>query len=101
MPEHPLQILAEALAEIASARAWYEARNPRAAADFMAEIDEAIEQIIHSPRRWPTSIAGTRRYPLRGFPYAVVYLQAGDAIRIVAVAHGSRRPGYWRDRPGD
>ncbi|HEX8154140.1 MAG TPA: type II toxin-antitoxin system RelE/ParE family toxin [Thermoanaerobaculia bacterium] len=33
-----------------------------------------------------------------GFPYDVVYQVRGDVIFILAIAHQSRRPGYWRDR---
>lgn len=32
------------------------------------------------------------------FPYRVVYFVEGDLLKIVAVAHAKRRPGYWRDR---
>jgi len=31
-------------------------------------------------------------------PYAVVYRDQPEQIEIVAVAHGARRPGYWRNR---
>jgi hypothetical protein len=32
------------------------------------------------------------------FRYALIYTVVGDQIRILAVAHHSRRPGYWRGR---
>jgi hypothetical protein len=28
----------------------------------------------------------------------LVYRMRGDEVEIVAVAHGRRRPGYWRSR---
>ncbi|HMN46589.1 MAG TPA: hypothetical protein PKE27_18580 [Povalibacter sp.] len=37
-----------------------------------------------------------RHFVLRKFPFSVVYAVAGDMIYIVAVAHGSREPDYWR-----
>ena len=32
------------------------------------------------------------------FPYHVVYLEVNDEIRILAVAHDRRKPGYWKTR---
>jgi toxin ParE1/3/4 len=39
-----------------------------------------------------------RRHPLVGFPYQIFYTELEDAIWIAAVAHGRRRPDYWRRR---
>jgi toxin ParE1/3/4 len=39
-----------------------------------------------------------RRLALRRFPYLLVYKETEDALRIVAVAHGKRKPGYWASR---
>jgi len=41
---------------------------------------------------------GVRRFLLRRFPYAVVYLELANEIRILAIAHTSREPGFWRQR---
>ena len=38
---------------------------------------------------------------LRRFPFSVVYAVVADLVYIVAVAHGSREPGYWRLRIQD
>jgi hypothetical protein len=32
------------------------------------------------------------------FPYLILYLDYPDRIRILALAHTSRRPGYWKTR---
>lgn len=39
-----------------------------------------------------------RRVPLRHFPFFVIYRQQGDHVQIVALAHTSRKPNYWRSR---
>lgn len=36
--------------------------------------------------------------PLRRFPYSIVYVELEDEIGVVAIAHGSRKPGFWRQR---
>ena len=40
----------------------------------------------------------TRRAMLPRFPYGVVFLELGTEIRILAVAHAKRQPGYWLNR---
>ena len=42
--------------------------------------------------------AGRRRYLMKHFPYSLVYTVSSEEIRILAVAHHSRRPGYWASR---
>jgi toxin ParE1/3/4 len=42
-----------------------------------------------------------RHFVLRKFPFSVVYANMGDLVYIVAVAHGSREPEYWRPRVQD
>jgi toxin ParE1/3/4 len=39
-----------------------------------------------------------RRFPLRRFPFAVVYRIDGSRLRIMAIAHRRQRPRYWAKR---
>lgn len=39
-----------------------------------------------------------RRALLPRFPYAVVFMDLGAEIRVLAAAHARRRPGYWLNR---
>jgi hypothetical protein len=39
-----------------------------------------------------------KRLVLSRFPYSIVVRQFPDEIVVVAIAHQSRRPGYWRSR---
>ena len=41
---------------------------------------------------------GVRTWPLKRFPYTLVYRVAGETITVIAVAHQSREPGYWERR---
>ncbi|QDU18331.1 type II toxin-antitoxin system RelE/ParE family toxin [Urbifossiella limnaea] len=41
---------------------------------------------------------GCRECILPGVPINVVYRETDAAIEVVAVAHHSRRPGYWKKR---
>jgi plasmid stabilization system protein ParE len=89
----------EAGAEYDAAFDWYLARSSDAALSFDAEVDRALKHIIQAPRRWAAGSYGTRRFLLRQFPFILVYRErASGSIQVVAVAHTSRRPGYWKRR---
>jgi len=77
---------------------WYAARSPEAALGFREELVRAIAAIGTSPRTWPRYGSRARRYVFPRYPFSVVYILRGEDIEIVAVAHGRRRPGYWRSR---
>ena len=93
-----LEYLEEAVAEAAAAAEWYATRSTTAAAGFETELAEAESAIRRLPKAWPPYDHGTRRYLLRRYPFGVVYRVERTRVLIVAIAHGHRRPGYWRDR---
>lgn len=88
----------EARLESAAAFAWYLERSEMAASGFVAELNRAVALIAEAPQRWPTGVRGTRRFLLQRFPFSVVYRDLPAKIQVVAVAHGHRRPGYWKSR---
>jgi plasmid stabilization system protein ParE len=88
----------DALAETLAARDWYLERSPAAAKAFVKEIENGLEQIAEAPLLRTLYLSETRQLLLRHFPFALVYLIANEKIFIVAVAHGKRRPGYWKKR---
>ncbi len=94
----PVEFHPDAVDEAAAAREWYQARSPSAADAFVAELDRVIKRIRDNPTRWPSFVHGTRRYLLRKFPFQVVYRLVGTTIQVIAVAHGQRKPGYWKTR---
>jgi toxin ParE1/3/4 len=85
-------------AELLAAAEFYEARAPRLGLDFLAEVERVAARAAAQPKLGAPYAGGTRRLMARRFPYAVVYRERGGGIEIVAVAHGGRRPGYWRER---
>jgi toxin ParE1/3/4 len=87
-----------ATADLRSAVAWYRERSPKAALDFIEELQRATEAIRKAPERWPTGKNNTRRFLLWRFPFVIIYSEHESVITIWAVAHGSRRPEYWAQR---
>lgn len=84
-----------AAADVESAVAWYRGRSRKAAADFVEELDRAVDTIGEAPERWPIGQNNTRRFLLWRFPFSIIYSQQEVGIIIWAVAHSSRRPEYW------
>jgi plasmid stabilization system protein ParE len=93
-----LQIHPAALAELKSAVVWYQQRSETAAHNFVSELDRVIELVIASPGRWPSGEHGTRKLVLQRYPFAVIYREKETVVQLLAIAHGRRRPGYWKDR---
>ena len=99
MPSDSVEFHEQAAAEYDAAFKWYLQQNPDTALKFDAEMERALAHIIQSPQRWTSGTHSTRRFLLRQFPFIVIYrLLTSEHIQIVAVAHTSRRPGYWKNR---
>jgi hypothetical protein len=68
-------------------------------------MDRVLPLIGSSPTAFPRLLhlpadLVIRRALLPRFPYAVIFMDLGEHIRVLAVAHAKRRPGYWLDRVG-
>ncbi len=98
MPGLPVVFHSDAVEEAQAAREWYLSRSHSAADSFLAELDRGIESIALAPDRWPFFMHGTRRYLFQRFPFQLVYRVVDNCVQVVAVAHGRRRPGYWKSR---
>lgn len=92
------RFLTPALAEIRDAAEFYENRVSALGADFLDEVDAAIERIVSFPGAWGPLGEKYRRCHLRRFPYSVIYsIQNDDEILVIPVFHQSREPRSWRE----
>jgi toxin ParE1/3/4 len=93
----------EAAAEYRFAGRWYEERRDHLGIEFLDAVDATIDRIVAMPRagspvpRMPPD-SPVRRQAVTRFPYHIVYLETPTHIRILAVAHDRRKPGYWESR---
>lgn len=65
---------------------------------FVAEFERALELLNGHPQlgaRWRNN---RRRFPLRKFPYSIIYYLRGEELRVIALAHHRRKPEYWSGR---
>ena len=93
-----LEFLPEASAELECVTGDYEAVEPGLGARFRREIETACDDICANPSLQRVRPGGFRRSNLPGFPYYISFVQEGELILVLAVAHASRHPDYWRRR---
>ena len=74
-------------------------KQTRCRGGFQAEFSRALEAIAATPDRYPLCDDRPRFYLLKRYPFQLIYRKASEEqLLIVAVAHTSRRPGYWSER---
>jgi plasmid stabilization system protein ParE len=93
-----LIILGDAERDFAESVAYYEAKEPGLGRRFRNEVVAVVDRIHRSPELPRLRPKGYRRSNLRVFPHYIAYVIRGDAIWIVAIAHGYRRPEFWIGR---
>lgn len=96
----PINFRPEARAELVEAWAWYEEQRPGLGDELAACVEAAIGKAARQPDAHAEVHEGVRRVLVRRFPYGVFYVVEGGELLVLAVAHGRRRPHYWRDRAG-
>lgn len=89
----------EAEADLRDAAQFYrEQAGTALSQSFLAEFEHSVNLLLKHPSLGAIWRHGKRRFVTRRFPFSVIYAVAGDQLRILAVAHHSKRPGYWRGR---
>lgn len=94
----------EARRELDAALDHYEAISDDLADAFDGAVRAAQAAITERPRAWGlvsgrrARLLGVRRFVLQDFPYTLPYIVREDLILLIAMAHTSRRPGYWFPR---
>lgn len=95
-----LRIHRFAVAEIDHEVDHYESCGGGLGYELEDEIDAVLEMILQFPRAAPQwrDRPDRRVAALDRFPFTPVYQIKAEEIVILALAHTSRRPGYWARR---
>ncbi|WP_009632108.1 type II toxin-antitoxin system RelE/ParE family toxin [Synechocystis sp. PCC 7509] len=88
----------EALAEYTDAVQYYKKQRTELAQAFINSIEDAVYQIKEQPTRYLVIDEDVQRCMTRKFPYAIFYTVEQEYILILAIAHCSREPRYWKSR---
>lgn len=84
--------------EIAAALKVGEERGFGLGRELVQEIRRVSSFLCNLPHAGEPLDSRHRRFPLRKFPFGLIYRIDGDLLKILAVAHRRQRPGYWRSR---
>lgn len=89
----------EAIAELDAAVSYYEAQKVGLGLDFLTEVEHSLNKLQQNPNLGAAyKISGLRRYVIQRFPFLIFYTDLEAYIWVVAIAHGKRRPDYWKRR---
>ena len=93
----------EAEDEFSAAVAWYWDRDQGFAARLRIAVRTKVNDLLQWPESGPvypgwTEEPAVRHAKVAGSSYRVVYFVEGETLTVLAVAHTSREPGYWRHR---
>lgn len=94
-----LVIAPAALSELHDAATFYGLKgNTKLGLTFVGEFERAANLVLNNPSLGTEFHKNRRRYIRRRFPYSIIYQVTPEELRILAVAHHMRRPGYWIHR---
>ena len=65
---------------------------------FILEYERALALLCAHPHLGAPWRNNRRRFPLRKFPYSVIYYIRDEELRVIALAHHRRKPSYWTGR---
>jgi len=97
-----VRILQEAAEEAIAAADWYDKEREGLGKEFASTVEIAINLIEEdilplSPMPGKSGTIGAKRLILKRFPYDIVVIEGELETVVVAIAHHSRKPGYWRE----
>ncbi|TDU64138.1 ParE-like toxin of type II ParDE toxin-antitoxin system [Prosthecobacter fusiformis] len=90
-----------AVFELEEAALYYGGVDDELGLRFTAAAEVAIAEIKARPEMRRKFDGEARKARLKRFPYAVVYWIEDGMLRIIAVMHLHREPGYWHGRLRD
>tara|TARA_R110002072_G_scaffold977_18_gene8099 strand:+ start:720 stop:1034 length:315 start_codon:yes stop_codon:yes gene_type:complete len=98
-----VKIGTDAAIELEEAASWYEKEQPGLGNRFLSAFEHALDLLSepHPPLTPVDGNAGTlgaQKLLLHKFPFSVIVKETKYMIIVVALAHHSRKPGYWRSR---
>ena len=103
MEPKSIRIEREAEDDIATAMAWYDDQRSGLGTEFFAEVRSAVRSLATPgpecrPIQGIAADLDVRRRLVKRFPYVTVLIALPTVVRVIAVAHVRRQPGFWRAR---
>ena len=85
--------------DIAEAAAFYEREaSPALAARFIAEVKRVANLLLTHPGLGTPRTGGRKFFPIKIFPYGILYRIVDDGVYILVVRRHRRRPAFGASR---
>ena len=85
--------------DVANALDFYAEHAGRTVAErFLTEFERVAKLLIEHPDLGVPTTRGRRTFPMKVFPYSIVYRVLENGFRILIVRHQHRKPGYADSR---
>ena len=85
-----LVIRAQAETDLREAHGWYERQRAGLGAEFITEIEAALESLVCDPQRHTVYYRRFRRAFMHRFPYKLFYRLEGDRVIVFRILHARR-----------
>lgn len=96
--KYEIIIRPEAESDLLDTVNWYEEKLKGLGANFLLNIEAAIESIIRTLEAFTPIYKNTRRALVRKFPFGIHYLIEKEKIVVLAIFHARRNPKEWKTR---
>jgi plasmid stabilization system protein ParE len=94
----PFRFLPLAEKELQEAAQFYNEERSGFGDLLLAEFETVMARLGRHPESGAMVSRRLRVARLNDFRYSVIYKVEGEELIVVAVAHQSRKPGYWKGR---
>jgi len=91
----------QAVKELLDIVKYYDKNKPGLGAEFLRDLDRQINLCTSEPEIGMQVDQVYRRLVMKRFPFNIIYRILRDEIRVIAVAHQNRKPGYWMSEFGN
>jgi toxin ParE1/3/4 len=81
-----------------AAAEWYEQEGEELRNRFLKAWKAAANRALANPQMHRCFRGDLRKCRFEVFPYVLIFRILEDEIQVVAIAHMSRKPGYWENR---
>lgn len=81
--------------ELLAALHYYEHQRLGLGAEFLDEMDKALDFMRRHPEGSPITNRNIRQRPLRRFPFVLFYAIRRNDMVVLSVAHTHRKPRRW------
>jgi plasmid stabilization system protein ParE len=89
----------EAEAELAEAKAWYDAEQPGLGDKLIEDVQRVFTRIQRNPELYGIICDEVRYARADRFPYGVFFQYETPTVVVLSVRHGSREPKWSQAEP--